>query len=1438
LRWLGSASSGSLKGLLRADITSLASLGHPALALPAAFGTDLETGRGYLLRPYIEGSDIVIALQGKTPKEALPWLLQSAEALAILHRLGLLHRNLKASNFIVPRAAIFGRRYQGPRVVLSDPAWWPENDPPSTVPSELYDLGLVYYRLLTGRLAQVSESGFPPSPSELNPRVPVDLERLVLKLLHPDPSKRYRDTDSLIGDLRLLSAKQPAQLSAPECFLGREAELSHAVTCLCEPVEPGAIAVTGGAGMGKTSFLRRLAREAEVLGYRTVLSRCYPESAVPFQPLRSIADALIPRGALGRSLRLRYRRLLEETRSASEAGAEGSSRRRVFLKGLRSIFFDAAAAGPVLILVDDAHLADSMTLELLAGLVREPAPSRLSLAVSLRAESPFRDFVKPLLDAFGSRGERRVLKLAPLPSLATAARSQAELLTTSYFDSLDKTQRLLLEALAVLGRPASRDLLEALLGEPSQRLRASLEMLLLQGTLSREGALYFFPHGSSHLWLLEKTAGKKRQALHRRIALALDGRKQGSVQEIAHHWLESDQPRNGLAAALAAARALAQSHEDRVALRFYGAVLGFVSAADRRRRALAEEAADVCLRAGEYRRGAEVVDEILSGTRDRREAGRLHGRKGVLCHRAGDVSSATDHLEKGLALLAGARSAKWLRERLRIEAELAEISINRGDYAKAEAICRQALEGLGLERGARADFEICRAEMVLLGTMAHLKLRSFQYPESRDLFEQSLKVGEKLGSAPERGLILNNFGSLHAQENRFHAAIECFERAERISARFEDDHSRAVLHSNLAVLHARTGNPRAADDALRRAAEHNARCDSKRVHFLRLHSKGMVDSALGRYERGIETLEAAIGLGEELKDSYMAAFDLVHLGECRLFQGEPRAARAAFDRALGLRSPADLPISSMVEARRATLAALRGDLRGYQAAHTACAESSLHGIEYVRAWNRVFLGWAHRLMSHPEEAEDELTKALAFFKLVKVPPGEIHATLELAAARAESGRVGEAEELLHALKMKYPCGEGPLSNPMLSARLLLYQTRILVERSALEEAKALLVEAESYLIGRRIRDLEELVEDLRRRLHVSGRSTVSVATAGAGSLDEAGSPAETASGRAAPPFHASAILGQSAAIRKVIELVQQMSPASLPVLITGETGTGKEMVARALHGEGPRRSGPFLSLNCAALPVDLLEAELFGHVQGAFTGAVRDHVGLLASARGGVLLFDEVGEMPLQLQAKLLRILDRGGVRPLGSADEIPTDVRLLFSTNRNVSALVQERKFRRDLFFRLGAFEIAVPPLRERVEDLPLLVEHFRREAIGDGSSVFFDEDALRTLAAYPWPGNVRELRNAVFRLALTRTGRITADDVKLCLEKGRPSGLFSPEVLRSRPIEELLGHLEKEHLIQLHVDHGGDLKEMARVLGITLRALYGRFKRLGLRPGELAEQ
>jgi two-component system response regulator HydG len=302
------------------------------------------------------------------------------------------------------------------------------------------------------------------------------------------------------------------------------------------------------------------------------------------------------------------------------------------------------------------------------------------------------------------------------------------------------------------------------------------------------------------------------------------------------------------------------------------------------------------------------------------------------------------------------------------------------------------------------------------------------------------------------------------------------------------------------------------------------------------------------------------------------------------------------------------------------------------------------------------------------------------------------------------------------------------------------------------------------------------------------------------------------------------LVGRSAGITTVGELVRRVAATSAPVLVLGETGTGKELVARAIHAEGPRKDAPFVAVNCAAVPEALLESELFGHVRGAFTGATQTRRGLFVEADGGTLLLDEIGDMPLPLQAKLLRVLETGEVRSVGSDAPRTTDVRIIAATHQDLPARIKQGQFRQDLFFRLNVVPIAIPPLRERREDIPLLLAHFlrkSRERFSRAQPSGFSAEALKILTDHSWPGNVRQLENAIDRWIITGDGEeISAAEVRAALSDGGegPNGLAG-ELLPLHTVEQrYIAHvLEKV---------GGNKTRAAEILQIDPSTIYRRGK------------
>jgi two-component system response regulator PilR (NtrC family) len=315
------------------------------------------------------------------------------------------------------------------------------------------------------------------------------------------------------------------------------------------------------------------------------------------------------------------------------------------------------------------------------------------------------------------------------------------------------------------------------------------------------------------------------------------------------------------------------------------------------------------------------------------------------------------------------------------------------------------------------------------------------------------------------------------------------------------------------------------------------------------------------------------------------------------------------------------------------------------------------------------------------------------------------------------------------------------------------------------------------------------------------------------------------------------IVGNGPAMQRVFELIAQVADAKANVLVTGESGTGKEMVARAIHQGGERREKPFVVVNCAAIPENLLESELFGHVKGAFTGAVASKAGLFEVAHGGTLFLDEVGELPPALQVKLLRAIQEKTFRRVGGTADQRADVRIVAATNRRLDAEVQAGRFREDLYYRLNVIEIPLPPLRERRDDVPLLVAHFVEKYARElGREVTgCSEETLEKLLAYPFPGNVRELENVIERaVALTRERVLKTESL--------PPGLLAPaapaRAQRIPPegvkLDALLADYEKSLLLEALVPARGVKKKAAQLLGISFRSFRYRCEKLGLDGGD----
>jgi len=308
------------------------------------------------------------------------------------------------------------------------------------------------------------------------------------------------------------------------------------------------------------------------------------------------------------------------------------------------------------------------------------------------------------------------------------------------------------------------------------------------------------------------------------------------------------------------------------------------------------------------------------------------------------------------------------------------------------------------------------------------------------------------------------------------------------------------------------------------------------------------------------------------------------------------------------------------------------------------------------------------------------------------------------------------------------------------------------------------------------------------------------------------------------------IVWTSEVMRQVMAQVERVAASESRVCILGETGTGKELIARTLHERSPRAARPFIALNCAAVPAELIESELFGHEKGAFTGATGRHLGKFEQADGGTIFLDEIGDMPLTMQAKLLRVLEEGELERIGGVKAIAVDVRVLVATHRNLEALLREGKFRQDLFHRIYVFPLTLPPLRERREDIPLLVEHFARQICSQNNwrPISFGGEAMHSLASYSWPGNIRELRNVVERLMLLASNNeVTAETVELALPFAFEA---SSEKSYSGALAERVQSFERETILAELKRHNYHITNAAKALGLERSHLYKKAEHLGI--------
>ncbi|XXT23184.1 sigma 54-interacting transcriptional regulator [Sorangium sp. So ce429] len=836
--------------------------------------------------------------------------------------------------------------------------------------------------------------------------------------------------------------------------------------------------------------------------------------------------------------------------------------------------------------------------------------------------------------------------------------------------------------------------------------------------------------------------------------------------------------------------------------------------------------------------------------------------------RAGEVEAA----------LVGYRQALATAEEHGLGDLVARCSLNVGTACHQSGELGEALAAY--ERGARLASALGQADLVLVLDFDLAKLWA-----DVGAFERAARVASRVeAEAARRGApffaaaAASVLGDCALAGGDAEEAARCFERSRR---GFEAQGAqREVVEEELELCraHLARGALGEARAALARAREHGAAREAPDLGAraallegrLALLEGGDGDGNLGRdLAAARELLERALGLAERAAQPDLVADVRLALADAEELAGDPEAAAAQRARAtaawtaMARSLPEALQHAFWTHPRRRAARPAPADAAPPPGGTEAQAQPASGRAAKLERLLEVF----RKLNSSVETADIlamamdaaiDLTAAERGFLLLEQQGGELRVTVARNVDREKVGRshlkfsysiaeraiatqepvvTVDAQEderfrehaSVHAMRLRSVIAV-PIRSPDGVLGALYLDNRFRRARFAPDDVDLLLAFADQVALALRN---ARLVEDLRRRtteLEAERRRVEELLRGQAAEIDRLQEEVLVRQQALEHRYDYGAIVGRGPALRAMFATLDRVVDTPVSVLVTGESGTGKELVARAIHFAGPRKGGPFMGINCAALPAALLESELFGHVRGAFTGADRDRTGLVVAARGGTLFLDELGEMPLEVQAKLLRVLQEREVRPVGSAEAVRVDFRLVCATNRDLLAETARGRFREDLYYRVAVVQIRLPPLRDRLEDLPELALHFVRRAAEQlgRPAPLLSREALRRLGQHGWPGNVRELENVITKAVVLCDGRkIGPGDVDLPRARDG-GGRGAPRPPRDERAA-LLGALERT---------GWNALQAAREAGMSRATFYRKLRRLGIeRPTSARE-
>lgn len=1022
------------------------------------------------------------------------------------------------------------------------------------------------------------------------------------------------------------------------------------------------------------------------------------------------------------------------------------------------------------------------------------------------------------------------------------------------------------QTLAALERPATREEIEVGVELPRTVVRGALRRLQKREILTlfqeRSARLYAFEDRTHARELLGVLSRASREKIHARLVGFLEtraGKDPRRLESLGFHALRAGR--------FSRARLLVRRvvGEMRALDAMGGAirVLREASAHDRSPRWTlwcAEQLSSFHHEAGDHADGIAALTPIYESTAtlNRGDSTRIRRRLGVHYHRVGKTEKALSLFQEAQAL---ADPRRDVEELLFLDSELAELHTLRGEYDSAEAACQRGLGLLVRLPERRADF---RGEMetLLRASMGHLLLRRMDLVAAATELAKAARGAVTFATTAVESLILNNLAIVYNQQNQFPKAARCYERAKRLLTRSGERSGLILIAANLSTLYAKMGKIEAAREHARLATELLAGHPGQRLEFFVLLSRGVLHQLLGEVSESMEAFERAIPLGRKLEDRQSLTYAYGYLAEAQIPCGHYAKARRTLK--AGAASAATLGLGAltrMIRARRFLLETLLGRER---AAHAALREIEgtprTEGL-LIEAWNDLLLGLGSCLLGDCQAAGENYERARSTFHATGVCYGERLADSGLLHVAILGGDPSEIWRRLGGVVSAQPAAHKLLN--VLEPLLIAEAHFVLGDNDGTAES---LRRAVAAIVGRPFLELDWRSEFLRaslserrddrsgarRHLHraVHTKNLLSSSLShplrktflaqprfkSLGDLTSRLEKWEVTPLTAAPRLargRALGLVGRSDALWQVLETIEKLRDLELPVLITGETGTGKELVAKAIHKTSPRHAGRFSVLHCASLPQELFESELFGYEAGAFTGADESRPGLLELYAGGTLLLDEIDSLSLVTQSKLLQVLDRKVVRPLGGVHPRLVQVRFLVASSRDLGALVQAEAFRKELYYRIAGTEIQVPPLRARKGDIPDLVEHFlaRHAQQLDRPTPRVSSAALGKLVAHDWPGNIRQLEATLIRALIECPGDGGIDTTVISrVLPEKAVGLFSEDFVAGRNLAELRDELERVYLTRLFRETEGNIPQMVEALGVRQASLYRWFKRLGV--------